>query len=332
MGDRSGLLKSRRLGVAVLACLLGIAGSARPAADAHPAVPFALKADDVVVFVGGESVVQQAEGGHLESVLAAAFPETRARFRNLGREGDTVYDQPRDLNFPGLGEQLEQTKATVVVAHFGRTESLDGRGRVTDFAAAYDRLCDVLAKGGRRVVLVSPLPFERPTSPLLPDLSARNANARLYAEAAVELAARRGYPVADVFAEVIARGTLDPPLTQDGQRPTAYGLAVEAAAIALRLRITRGAGPDVTHAGEWARPDLEAVRLAVVAKNKLWFEYVRPMNWAFLGGERQSVPSSRDPDDLNVRVFPREMEKYVPLIRNADAEVERLAGKARRVE
>ena len=75
----------------------------------------------------------------------------------------------------------------------------------------------------------------------------------------------------------------------------------------------------------WKSPALESVRRAVVEKNRLWFEYSRPMNWAFLGGDRQFVPSSRDPNDLKVRIFPREMEKFVPLIQKADAKIDELA-------
>jgi hypothetical protein len=70
---------------------------------------------------------------------------------------------------------------------------------------------------------------------------------------------------------------------------------------------------------------MEALRLAVVEKNRLWFDYWRPMNWAFLGGDRTFVPSSHDHNDPSVRWFPAEMEKFVPLIERAEARVQELA-------
>jgi hypothetical protein len=67
------------------------------------------------------------------------------------------------------------------------------------------------------------------------------------------------------------------------------------------------------------------VRQGVIEKNRLWFRYRRPTNWAFLGGDRTSVPSSREPGNLAVRFFPTEMEQYVPLIERAEAKVEEAA-------
>ena len=116
-------------------------------------------------------------------------------------------------------------------------------------------------------------------------------------------------------------------LTEDGVRPSPRGLALMAAAAANAVgaeavaRLAGTPGED----GRWESERLEAVRQAVVAKNRLWFDYWRPMNWAFLGGDRTEQPSSRDPNDLNVRIFPAEMERFVPLIRRAEERVEELA-------
>ncbi len=284
---------------------------------------FDLKRTDVVAFIGGESVVQQGETGHLESILATAFPGRGIRLRNLGWEGDTVFEQPRDLNFPGIRAQLERVKATVVFAQLGRAESLAGRAGLEAFAAAYGRLCDELAKQTPRIVLLTPAPFEKPADPRLPDLSARNADLAAYAAATVELAKRRGYACADVFTRMAAPRNSGGALTEDGRRAASRGLAAEALAVAAELKLKTSTG--VTDAGAWDTPALEAVRQAVVARNKLWFDYSRPMNWAFLGGDRMSTASSRDPKDLNVRIFPQELEKFVPLIEQADAKIEELA-------
>jgi hypothetical protein len=64
-------------------------------------------------------------------------------------------------------------------------------------------------------------------------------------------------------------------------------------------------------------------------KNQLWFNYWRPQNWAFLGGDRITQPSSRDHRDPKVRWFPAEMEKYRPLIQAKEMEMENIAAQVR---
>jgi hypothetical protein len=242
--------------------------------SAEPAIE--LQKDDVVAFIGGESVVEAAENGFLESILAAKFAGQHIRFRNLGWEGDTVFVQPRDLNFPGTLEQLKRIKATVVFAEFGRAEVL-ADVKVDAFISAYEKLCDELTKQTPRIVLVTPAPFEKPARAIIPDLSARNEELARFAQATRELAKRRGYSCVSL----------------DVKQPMS--------------------------------PEMESLRQAVIAKNRLWFDYWRPMNWAFLGGDRTFTASSRDPNDANIRVFPRELEKFVPLIEKADAKIDELA-------
>jgi hypothetical protein len=85
----------------------------------------------------------------------------------------------------------------------------------------------------------------------------------------------------------------------------------------------------VSAGGAWSNPQFEKLRATVVEKNQLWFNYWRPQNWAFLGGDRTSQPSSRDHRDPKVRWFPAEMEKFGPLIREKEGEMERLAAELR---
>src|SRR5882757_9444953 len=77
---------------------------------------------DVVAFVGGEDMVAMSEYGYLEALLSRTLPEAQLRFRNLAWEGDTVFEQRRDLNFPPMEAQLDKVKATVVIAQFGEME------------------------------------------------------------------------------------------------------------------------------------------------------------------------------------------------------------------
>ena len=61
--------------------------------------PF-FKKGDVIALVGGEDMVAMSEYGYLELLLTRALPEHQLKFRNLAWEGDTVFEQRRDLNFP----------------------------------------------------------------------------------------------------------------------------------------------------------------------------------------------------------------------------------------
>ena len=69
------------------------------------------------------------------------------------------------------------------------------------------------------------------------------------------------------------------------------------------------------------RPDVTSLRPLIQAKNKLWHEYWRPSNWAFLYGDRTAQPSSRDHLNPQVRWFPKELEKYQGMIREKEEEI-----------
>src|SRR5689334_4900932 len=58
-----------------------------------------LKSNDVIAFVGGEDVVAMHQHGYVELLLARETAAKNLRFRNLGWEGDTVFEQRRELNF-----------------------------------------------------------------------------------------------------------------------------------------------------------------------------------------------------------------------------------------
>ena len=81
--------------------------------------------------------------------------------------------------------------------------------------------------------------------------------------------------------------------------------------------------------GRWPQPAFENLRATVIRKNRLWFDYWRPQNWAFLGSDRTTQPSNRDHRDPKVRWFPAEMEKYVPLIAAKESEMEIITSEIR---
>src|SRR5262245_15221590 len=95
--------KARKSSTVVCGLSTALAGLGACAAVGQPDIePAALtdktafKPDDVVAFLGGADVSSTAEGGHLETLLAARYASHGVRFRNLGWEGDTVDLRSRD--------------------------------------------------------------------------------------------------------------------------------------------------------------------------------------------------------------------------------------------
>ena len=278
--------------------------------------------NDVVAFVGGASVIATDQAGLLESVLTLAHPGHKLRFRALAWEGDTVFSQPRELNFPSLPQLLRNAHVSAVCVQFGALEALDRSVTTDSFREGYRRLVNDIAAVCPRVVIVVPPPFE-PKAPPLPDFTAANEALAQFAQVARRLAEERRLHVIDLHREF-----LQPPpgaaWTHDGRDPTAFGHRQLAAAWARQLGLPAFADRTATP-GFWERPEIAQLQVAVKSKNQLWFHAWRPMNWAFLAGDRTEQQASRDHRDPKIRWFPAEMEQYGPLVTEADARIESLA-------
>src|SRR3954465_12925295 len=122
-----------------------------------------VETNDIICSIGGANVVTAQEYGYLETFLRVSFPSYNLRFRSLGHEGDTVFAQPRDFNYPAIARQVNDAGATVVLAFFGQMEGLDGKESLQKFLAAYEQLLTSIE--GRRIVLVSPYLYERTDPP-----------------------------------------------------------------------------------------------------------------------------------------------------------------------
>ncbi len=292
---------------------------ATPFADNH----FTLEKNDVIATVGGENAYGAQQAAALETLATAAAPDKNILFRNMGWEGDTVFEQWRILNFGPWPKQFEHTGATVLLVNFGQMESLRGQASLPDFIAAYDKLLDEFAKTTRRIVLVSPIAFEK-VSPLLPDLTTRNDDLHNYVEAIRELAKKRNCLFVDLFSMKPA----EKHRTRDGIHLSPAGQWAVAWETARQLNIAPATPPELFETADsvtFRNPPLEELRTAIVAKNKLWIEYWRPNNWAFLAGDRITQPSSRDHIDPRIRWFPTEMQQFPALIRHAEIKIETLA-------
>jgi len=194
---------ARTFFMAVAVALAGASSSISMAQDptapaTHPAF---FQPDDVVALVGGEDMVVMRDQPDLELLVRRQPGLSGVRFRSLAFEGDTVFEQFRQLNFPTWEDQLASVGATVVIAQFGKMESLDGPDAAPAFAAAYEKLLDRLAGGTRRVLLLAARPPKgSPAQVVAP-----------YNTAARALARQRGWPFLDLdrlsLAEA-ATGTL----------------------------------------------------------------------------------------------------------------------------
>jgi len=268
------------------------------------------RTNDVVALLGGGSAEARAQGAHWETLLTAAHPGHRLRILNFAHAGDTVFSQLRDVNYPGPLQQVAQAKATVCILDFGQGESYAGIERLDAFGERLEQWvldCQAL---GTRVLLVTPVPVERPAGPPV----------EAYARRIREIAHRRNLPVIDVFEA--ARSQKVPAV--DGRTLTESAMA-RVAAQALRPWMNGVVSPQTDDSGRFTDPSWEALRQAHLERNALWKGYTRPTNWAFLAGDRTEQPSSRDHRDPKIRWFPAEMEQFVPLLQAADRKTDALA-------
>ncbi|MBA3938836.1 MAG: DUF1080 domain-containing protein, partial [Planctomycetes bacterium] len=285
-----------------------------PTAPAEPVTwhngHFVLAPGETVVFAGQENLVRAQRDGALEARLACACAAARPRFRFMAWEGDTVYEQWRDLNFGAWSGQLEAVGAGVVVAQFGQLEAFDGTARLPAFTAAYHHLLDQFA-GRARLVLVTPMPFEGPAGPHLPDLRARNGDVAAYAAAVRAIAGQRGALFVDLMAPLGQRPADAPRLTDDGYHLNGAGLDEVARLIAAQL----GLAPSPA-------ADDPALRAALVDKNRLFADCWRPANWSFVYGDRVQWPFAKPAADQPA--LRTAFEQLRPLVAERDARIQAL--------
>jgi hypothetical protein len=310
------MLRTHRPAMRFLLCLLLL--SFTPLLRAEEPL---LKPNDVVVLVGGEDMVVASELGYLEALVQQALPQHRLKFRSLAWEGDTVFEQRRDLNYPNLEAQLDKIGATVVMCGFGPMERKGGYPGVAHFKISYGKLLHRLAGGSsRRVVILSPRPLVKDSEP--------TEVSEAYSQAIREVAAEQRCQLVDVWSPPRTAG--EKPSWHDGTRDGVHldrhSQRVWALFLAKEIcgQVTQGA--DILDSGSRSAALIEAI----AAKNRLWFNYARPQNWAFLAGDRTNQPSSRDHIDRNKRWFTEELEKFVPLIEAKEKEVWELAAKLKR--
>lgn len=290
-------------------------GNPASAAVALPAFKdgkFSLEAGEVLVFAGQTNLVREQKAGELESVLATAYAKQQPVFRHMSWEGDTVYDQWRDLNFGSWKAQLDAAGASIVVAQFGQVEAFDGQAKLPQFISAYHRLIDQFMARTPRLVLLSPLPFEKPVASHAPDLTLRNPDVAAYTNAVRDIAKQRGAVFVDLFTPLSKRDAALPRLTDNGLHLNEAGLREVAKITAQQL------GASFSEAD-----DLAPLRSAIVEKNRLWFDCWRPANWSFVYGDRVTQMFGKPAgDEPSLR---ESFEARKPLIAKLDTNIQAIA-------
>ena len=233
-----------------------------------------------------------------------------------------MFAQPRDYKFPPLTNHLRTAGVTIIFVQLGRMEAFVHPNELKSFPSAYESLLTNFLAITPKIVLVTPIPFEKPAAPL-PDVSARNERLQTISDHIRATAKHRNLLVIDLFAALHKKQ--HEPLADDGVQLTPRGHAIIAQSFARELNLQT---PSLAQAStQWSDPKLEQLRQLIISKNRLWFDYWRPQNWAFLGGDRIEQPSSRDHLDPKTRWFPKEMEKFLELIALKEKEIASTAAK-----
>lgn len=309
-----------------LAIALGARLVCLPATHAESNGPIQFQHGDTGVLLGGANIVGMQDYGYLETLLHLEHPELHLRFRNMGWEGDTVYEQYRMLNFGSWPDQLQRVEADVLFAHFGNVEALEPGFERQRFLQSYEEWMTRLEPYVRTIVLVSPAPFEARSFPLR-DLSLLNPKLKEIAAGLKELAQAKGWKFIDLFHPLEDDFSQPTPQTKAGLHWNVKGHWIVAQQWAAAMGV-KNRGISRSSATGALKPALaEEIRRQILVKDRFWFNFWRPMNWAFLHGDRTEQPSSRDHKDPAVRWFPREMTEFLPLIQERENQIHKLAAR-----
>ena len=272
---------------------------------------------ETLSWIGGTETADLDRHGFLEAGIHLAWPDLELRWRNLAWQGDTVYRQARPLYYytkkgdtqPGsIPDHRRRTEPGIVFIAFGKMESLDGPEHLPDFVEAYAKLLDDLLPLTKRIVLVEPTPFFQ-SGPAANHAGERNIGLSTYVGAIERLAAERHLLFVRSGAEWNAG------MSDDGVHLNESGHLTFS-------HVVRDQIHGSARQGEAISPSL---RDAIARKNLLWQQYYRPTNWAFLFGDRQHVPASRDVENRDERWFVREIDALPALIGAAEEDVHRYA-------
>jgi putative heme-binding domain-containing protein len=340
---------SRELMMTVITCrsilLFGLLASvASPVSGQHR---LDLHKDDHIAVIGNTLADRLQHFGHLEAMLQYRFPEHHLVVRDLGFSGDTLTERPRSDNFGSPDEWLTRVRADVVFAFFGYNESFAGEAGLPQFRKDLEAFVDhTLSQkyNGEtipRLVLCSPIAFEDLKLPHLPDGKVHNHRLELYTLEMGKVAVEREIPFVDLFhhsqkamklvtwddspirnltdqprdrfgvdyPDKTSDGTLAFfPLTMNGVHLTETGSSMVAISIDGTLFGNESPQPD--------QLKLDAVRDAVLTKNRIWHNVYRATDGYSVFGGRSTLKFVDG--QTNFDVMQRELEILEVMTANRD--------------
>lgn len=273
-----------------------------------------LKSGDIVAFTGGTNIANMQNDGYLETLLTAYFDKSKVKYRNLAWEGDQVNEQFRDVGFGDWLTNLDSLQANVVFVQFGQMEALRGEKELPAFIESYKKLLDTIRKKGKQVVILSPVPYD----PLVLKVNGQaqwnnpleKTAMQQYMHAIQLMAQTEGYAFVDLYWTLL-----------DTRNPTTYdGIHLNEDRQKLAADVTMKS----LGIGKPYEASFEPLREQINKKNKVWFGYWRPGNWAFLNGDRTEQAFSRHWKDGSKRIFPEEIKQFAPILEDAEKKIEAL--------
>ncbi len=235
-----------------------------------------------IALIGNTLFERSGEFGNFEAFLHARFPDHQLVVRHLAWSADEITLQPRPDNYADTDQHLFHEKADIIFAAFGFNESFAGEAGLAKFRgelAAY--LADLKSKAfngetAPRIVLVSPIANEDVQG--VAAAESNNERLALYTEVMRETAAEQGIGFADVFSP-----------TREAMRSPGNDLTINGVHLSLAgdrlfsqtlFREAFGQEP----------PELnEALREAILDKNRQYFRRFRPVNTFYYTGGRSQA-------------------------------------------
>ena len=242
-------------------------------------LPLEFHPGERIAFVGNTLLDRAQDFGSIEALLQTAHPGKSLVFRTFAWSADEVDLQPRPENFATVKQHLTREKIDTILAAFGFNESFAGLERTGEFKAKLTtwvidmKTSAFNGKAGPRLVLLSPIANEN--VPGVPAADLNNERLFSYAKAMEEVAAEQQVGFVNLYeATRVALANAATNLTINGVHLNAEGYTLVANEL---FREVVGTTPP---------PLDEAVRMAVVDKDRQYFRRYRPLNTFYYTGGR----------------------------------------------
>ncbi|WP_417736595.1 PVC-type heme-binding CxxCH protein [Rosistilla oblonga] len=275
-----------------------------------------LEKGDHICLIGNELGERMQHHNYWESLLHQSFPEHELTVRNLCFPGDEPMDRIRSKNFGDPDSHLTHSKASVVMMFFGFNESFAGEEGLAEFTDQMTQLVnetkakDYSGNGAPKIILVSPIAFEKTGDKNLPDGSQHNPRLEMYTAALADVAKQTEVGFVDLFhpSQKLFESH-DERLTLNGSHLNEKGYQALAPAFVSAM-----GGSDAAE----IKPELKA---EVDDKNFHWWHRYRAVNGFSIYGDRGLAGQDGTRTYNNRDVMERERAILDQMTANRDARI-----------